>query len=101
MKHIYYYQFYSHLTYGCQLWGQKENEIDQTITLQKKAIRLITFSHYQAHSSPLFKELGLLKLTDIIKEKTYYLLIIQLTITVLQPLKISLHSIRQNMNIIQ
>ena len=33
---IYYGQFYSHLTYGCQLWGQKENEIDQTITLQKK-----------------------------------------------------------------
>jgi len=61
---IYYGQFYSHLTYGCQLWGQ--GKIDQTITLQKKAIRLITFSHYLAHTSTLFKELKLLKLPDII-----------------------------------
>ena len=31
---IYYGQFYSHLTYGHQLWGK--GDIDQTITLQKK-----------------------------------------------------------------
>ena len=31
---IYYGQFYSHLTYGPQLWGK--GDIDQTITLQKK-----------------------------------------------------------------
>ena len=61
---IYYGQFYSHLNYGPQLWGKCD--IDQTITLQKKAIRLMTFSHFQAHSSPLFKELKLLKLPDIV-----------------------------------
>jgi len=61
---IYYGQFYSHLSYGCQLWGH--GKIDQTITLQKKAIRLMTFSHYLAHTSTLFKELKLLKLPDII-----------------------------------
>ena len=61
---IYYGQFYSHLTYGCQLWGH--SQIDQTITLQKKAVRLMTFSHFQAHTSPLFKQLKLLKLPDII-----------------------------------
>ena len=33
---IYYGQFYSHLIYGCQLWGQNENAIRQTITIQKK-----------------------------------------------------------------
>ena len=49
---IYYGQFYSHLTYGCQLWGR--SQIDQTITLQKKAVRLMTFSHFQAHTDPLF-----------------------------------------------
>ena len=64
---IYYGQFYSHLTYGCQLWGQNENNLEQTITLQKKAVRLISFAHYQATSSPLFKKLNLLKLTDIVK----------------------------------
>ena len=62
LMQIYYGQFYSHLIYGCQLWGQNENHIDQTITLQKKAVRLITFSDYQAHSSPLFKKLKLLNL---------------------------------------
>ena len=67
LMQIYYGQFYSHLIYGCQLWGQNENHIDQTITLQKKAVRLITFSDYQAHSSPLFKKLKLLNLTDIVQ----------------------------------
>ena len=64
---IYYGQFYSHLTHGCQLWGQNQDQINQTITLQKKAIRLMTFSHYLAHTSTLFKELKILKLTDIIR----------------------------------
>ena len=64
---IYYGQFYSHLTYGCQLWGLNENAIEQTINLQKKAIRLISFAHYQEECSNLFKNLNLLKVTDIVK----------------------------------
>ena len=64
---IYYGQFYSHLTYGCQLWGQNENALEQTISQQNKAVRLISFAHYQADSNPLFKNLKLLKLTDIVK----------------------------------
>ena len=64
---IYFGQFYSHLSYGCQLWGQFEQNIAQTITLQKKAIRLLSFAHFQAHSEPIFKELQLLKLTDMIE----------------------------------
>ena len=67
LTQIYYGQFYSHLTYGCQLWGQNENAIEQTITLQKKAVRLISFEHFQASSDPLFKNLSMLKLVDIVK----------------------------------
>ena len=37
LMQIYYGQFYSHLTYGCQLWGQNENAIEKTIVLQKKS----------------------------------------------------------------
>ena len=33
---------------------------------RKKAVRLMTFSHHLAHSNILFKELKVLKLTDII-----------------------------------
>ena len=65
---IYYGQFYSHLTYGCQLWGQNENAIEKTIVLQKKAIRLISFANFQDSSSPLFKDLKVLKLIDIVKQ---------------------------------
>ena len=65
---IYYGQFYSHLTYGCQLWGQNKNAIKSTIALQKMAIRLISFAQNHAHSSPLFKALDLLKLTDIVNQ---------------------------------
>ena len=34
--------------------------------LQKKALRIITFSSYNEHSSPLFKDLNVVKLFDII-----------------------------------
>ena len=64
---IYYGQFYLHLTYGCLLWGGNENTLSKTFTLQKKAIHLISFKDPQEPSSPLFKELELLKLSDIIK----------------------------------
>ena len=67
LRQIYYGQFYSHLNYGCQLWGQNSQQIAQTITLQNKAVRLMSFSHFQAHANTIFKNLKLLKLPDIIK----------------------------------
>ena len=38
----------------------------QCWTLQKRAIRIITFSKPDEHSEPLFKELEILKLTDLV-----------------------------------
>ena len=67
LSQIYYGQFFSHLTYGCQLWGGNDNTISKTFTLQKKAICLIAFKDSHEPSSPLFKELKMLKLSDIIK----------------------------------
>ena len=40
--------------------------------MQKKVIRLITFSEFNAHTSPLFFQLKLLKLQDHIKLQTLY-----------------------------
>ena len=68
---LYYGQFYSHLLYGCQLWGQELNENSQTFILQKKVIRKITFSDLTDHTSPLFKELNVLKLMDIINMSNF------------------------------
>ena len=50
------------MNYGILCWG---HEIKGTFLLQKRAIRIITNSKYNAHTDPLFKRLSLLKLKDI------------------------------------
>ena len=52
-----------HLQYGILLWGFKHNRV---FKLQKKAIRTISRSKYNAHTSPIFKNLELLKIEDIL-----------------------------------
>ena len=64
-----------HINYGLLLWGHQAHRI---FKLQKKAIRIISLSKYNAHTSPIFKRLQLLKLDDIYKIqqlKCYYKLI--------------------------
>ena len=67
LSQIYYGQFFSHLNYGCQLWGQNPNQLEKTQILQNKAARKISFAHYQANSDPLLKNLRFLKVKDITK----------------------------------
>ena len=43
-----------------------QSSLQPLSNLQKKAIRMITFSSFTEHSSPLFKELSIVKLSDII-----------------------------------
>lgn len=52
-----------HINYGILAWGFKNNRL---ITLQKRAIRIITVSKYNAHTEPLFKHLKLLNIKDIL-----------------------------------
>ena len=63
---LYYALIYPFLTYGILIWG---NTYDTTLKpifiLQKKAVRIITFSKLDSYSSPLFKSLGLIKFFDI------------------------------------
>ena len=51
-----------HLNYGNILWGDKNEEI---FLIQKKAVRVMTLNKYRAHTSRLFKKLGILKFPDI------------------------------------
>ena len=90
LKMIYYSLIYSYLLYGLPIWGNADDtHISPLYTLQKKAIRLIlnkdksiqtlfelpgehTSYWYidtfvKPSSTPLFKELGILKLHDIFK----------------------------------
>ena len=65
---VYYSIIYCFLVYGVLIWGNTyKTNIQPLVILQKKAVRIITFSDFKAHSSPLFKNLSLLKLPDIIK----------------------------------
>ena len=54
------------MSYGLPVWGCANQElINKLFILQKKAIRAITFSDFRAHSSPIFKDLGILKIYDL------------------------------------
>ena len=53
LVNIYYSIIYPFLTYGVMIWGNTyTSTIKPLITLQKKAIRVISFSNYLAHTSP-------------------------------------------------
>ena len=64
LKLIYNALITPHLQYAVLCWGYKSNRI---FKLQKRAIRLITHSKYNAHTEPLFKMLNLLKVQDLYK----------------------------------
>ena len=64
---LYYSLIYPFLTYALVAWGNTYNTtVNPLAILQKKIIRLITFSNYQDHTNPLFIQLRLLKFHDLI-----------------------------------
>ena len=68
LTNLYYSLIYPFLTYGITAWG---NTYKSTLTpiitdLQKRVLRIITFSNYNDHSNPLFKALEIIKFEDII-----------------------------------
>ena len=69
LKSIYYAIFSSHMTYGCQVWGQKSNSthVKQVSSLQDKALRIINFKPFRSSRNPIYKENKILKLEDFVK----------------------------------
>ena len=57
-----------HLNYCVTAWGYQCNRI---IKLQKKAIRTVMISSYNAHTESFFKNLKLLKIQDILTLQTH------------------------------
>ena len=54
LRSIYYAIFSSHMTYGAQIWGQTiTTHNEKILKLQNRAMRIISFSHYQADAEPL------------------------------------------------
>ena len=59
---LYYSLIQCHLQYGILLWGPNCHRLEK---LQKKCIRSISRSKYNAHTDPLFKTFGILKVYDL------------------------------------
>lgn len=64
---LYYALIYPFLIYGIIAWGSASpTNLNALFILQKKALRIITFSKFDEHSSPLFRKTKIIKLTDLI-----------------------------------
>ena len=62
--------FYSYVLYGvstCQFTSK--TNLNGVFNLQKKCLRITTFSFYKDHSNPLFKDVKLLKLHDVLESE--------------------------------
>ena len=68
LKSIYNSLINSHVNFGALCWGYNANSI---LNLQKKAVRIICNSSYNAHAQPLFKKLCLLTINDVVTLKLY------------------------------
>lgn len=68
LRSIYFSLFHSKLIYGLQIWIHGNKELIKKVqTIQNKALRVISFKNYREHSSPLYKKLNILKLSDYVK----------------------------------
>ena len=66
IKQVYYSLVYPYLQYGISVWGNTyKTRLSHLNKLNNKAIRIMTFSHFQAHAPPLFRDLHILQLSDI------------------------------------
>jgi hypothetical protein len=67
LKTLYYSLFHCHLVYAIEIWSCVPPSIlKPLITKQKTAIRIISNSHYNAHTEPIFKALSILPFTDLV-----------------------------------
>ena len=67
LHNLYYTFVYPYLIYGVEIWGNACNVyLDPLVTLQKKCLRIITFSSYLEHTEPLFQNLEILNFKQLV-----------------------------------
>ena len=70
LKTLYYALIHPHIMYGITLWGSACNaSLKKTITLQKRALRIINKTPYNSHTEPLFKINNILKVNDLYEQQ--------------------------------
>ena len=68
---LYYSLVFPYLIYCNEVWGHANNiYTDSLVKLQKKIIRIITHSYYNAHTEPLFRQLNILDFHKLVIQGT-------------------------------
>ena len=58
---------YRYLIYCIEVWGiSPHTHLKPLLLLQKKIVRIMTFSSYYAHTAPIFKDLKILTIDKLI-----------------------------------
>ena len=66
LKNLYYAYMYPYFTYCIEVWGScAKCHVNSLFLLQKKIIRIMTFSPYLAHTAPIFIDLAILPFNKI------------------------------------
>ena len=61
---------FPYLTYCVEVWGTAPKKyLDPLIKIQKKIVRIITFSPYLCHTDPIFKDLNLLPISKLVTQR--------------------------------
>ena len=65
---LYYTFVYPYLIYGVEIWGNSfQKYLEPLYNVQKKIIRIITFSPYLSTTKTIFKKLNILTLYKLVK----------------------------------
>ena len=68
LANLYHTYIYPYLIYCVEIWGNVPScHLNPLYLMQKKIVRIITFSNYLAHTEPIFKQLNILPI-----DKLYY-----------------------------
>ena len=67
---LYHAFVYPYLTYCIEVWGNMSNvHLDALVKIQKKIVRIITYSPYLAHTDELFKDLNILPIHKLMLQR--------------------------------
>ena len=67
LHNLYYTFVYPYLIYGVEIWGNACSvDLDPLVKLQKKCLRIITFSSYLEHTDQLFQNLEILNIQKLV-----------------------------------
>ena len=70
LKNLYFTFVYPYLIYCVEVWGNAcDTHLDPIIKIQKKCVRVITFSHYLEPTESLFKDLKILAFKKLVIQR--------------------------------